>query len=57
MEKVLHNLWLMQQKFSNYKVIITGGDADFFAKKLKNPIFVNLNIVLSGLNRILEHNA
>ncbi|MBP8790292.1 MAG: type III pantothenate kinase [Breznakibacter sp.] len=48
---------LMQQKFSNYKVIITGGDADFFAKKLKNPIFVNLNLVLSGLNRILEHNA
>ena len=48
---------LMQQQFSNFKVIITGGDADFFAKKLKNPIFVNLNLVLSGLNRILEHNA
>ena len=48
---------LMKKEFSKYKVIITGGDADFFAKKLKNPIFVNLNIVLSGLNRILEHNA
>lgn len=48
---------LMQERFSNYKMIITGGDADFFAKKLKNPIFVNLNLVLSGLNRILEHNA
>lgn len=48
---------LMREQFSNYKVIITGGDAVFFAKKLKNPIFVNLNLVLSGLNRILEHNA
>ena len=48
---------LMKKEFSKYKVIITGGDADFFAKKLKNPIFVNLNLVLNGLNRILEHNA
>jgi type III pantothenate kinase len=39
------------------KIIITGGDAEFFARKLKNPIFVHSNIVLTGLNRILEHNA
>ncbi|TAJ14281.1 type III pantothenate kinase [Marinilabiliaceae bacterium JC017] len=38
-------------------VLITGGDAEFFARKLKNPIFVHLNLVLIGLNRILEHNA
>ena len=39
------------------KVILTGGDAYFFAKNLKNPIFVNLNLVLTGLNTILEYNA
>jgi type III pantothenate kinase len=39
------------------KTIITGGDAEFFAQKLKNPIFVHPNLVLIGLNRILEYNA
>ena len=39
------------------KTIITGGDAEFFARKLKNPIFVHPNLVLIGLNRILENNA
>lgn len=37
--------------------ILTGGDSDFFAGKLKKPIFVNQNLVLVGLNRILEYNA
>ncbi len=41
----------------NTKTILTGGDADFFAKKLKNRIFVNSNLVLTGLNNILEYNA
>lgn len=41
----------------NTKIFLTGGDADFFGKKLKNPIFVNPNLVLSGLNTILEYNA
>lgn len=48
---------LMERNFDNFKVIITGGDADFFAKKLKNPIFVHQNLVMNGLNRILEYNA
>ncbi|MCW3804232.1 type III pantothenate kinase [Plebeiibacterium marinum] len=41
----------------NTKTILTGGDAYFFAKNLKNPIFVNPNLVLTGLNTILEYNA
>lgn len=41
----------------NTKTILTGGDAYFFVKKLKNTIFVNLNLVQSGLNTILEYNA
>ncbi len=43
--------------YPQLKTIITGGDADFLANKLKNIIFVDLNLVLKGLNRILEYNA
>ncbi len=41
----------------NTKTILTGGDAYFFVKNLKNPIFVNQNLVLTGLNTILEYNV
>ncbi len=43
--------------YTNLKVIITGGDADFFDNKLKNSFFVNFNLVAMGLNRILEYNG
>lgn len=39
------------------KTILTGGDAIFFDKKLKNTIFVDQNLVLIGLNRIIEYNV
>jgi type III pantothenate kinase len=42
---------------ANAKIIVTGGDAIFFDKYLKNDIFVDLNLNVKGLNRILEHNA
>ena len=45
------------EKWGDVQTVFTGGDADFFVEKLKNPIFVNQNLVLLGLNRILEHNA
>ncbi len=38
-------------------VILCGGDANLFENKLKHPIFVAPNLVLSGLNRILLHNV
>ena len=38
-------------------VIFTGGDANFFVKRIKNTIFANCNLVFCGLNRILEYNA
>lgn len=37
-------------------VVFTGGNSIYFDKKLKNSIFVNPNLVLFGLNRILEYN-
>ena len=43
--------------YNNLKVFITGGDAEFFDKKLKNSFFVHFNLTSLGLNRILEHNG
>ncbi|MFY0605681.1 MAG: type III pantothenate kinase [Cyclobacteriaceae bacterium] len=37
-------------------VILTGGDAKYFETKLKAPIFADLNLVLKGLNTILNYN-
>jgi type III pantothenate kinase len=37
-------------------VVITGGDAPYLCKQVKNPIFANPDIVLSGLNSILNYN-
>ncbi len=43
--------------YDNCIVVLTGGDANFFANKLKNSIFVNPFLMILGLNRILEFNA
>ncbi|MET1258952.1 type III pantothenate kinase [Flagellimonas sp. DF-77] len=45
-----------QSHFSHLTVILTGGDALFFAKRLKNSIFANSNFLLEGLNYLLEYN-
>lgn len=42
--------------YKNLKVIITGGNANFFDNKLKNTFFVHFNLIALGLNRILEYN-
>lgn len=39
------------------RFIFTGGDALFFAKKLKTPIFVVCNLVLTGLSKIAQLNV
>ena len=38
------------------RIIFTGGDSLFFAKKLKSPIFVTFNLVLKGLLKIAQLN-
>lgn len=43
--------------FGKINVVLTGGDADFFANHLKTKIFVNSNLVLCGLNKILTYNV
>lgn len=47
----------MQNRFADLITVVTGGDAAFFDKKLKNTIFVKFEITLVGLNRILEYNV
>ncbi len=44
-------------KRQEMKTILTGGDAFFFDKKLKNSIFVLPYLTAHGLNRILEFNV
>ncbi len=46
-----------QNKYEINNVIITGGDAYIFAKSSNFKIFVHPNLVLEGLNEILEYNA
>ena len=46
-----------KNNYPDLKIILTGGDAKYFDKKLKNSIFVDSNLNLRGLNQILEYNA
>ncbi len=43
------------QRFGNLLVIATGGDIDFFVKEVKNTIFADPDLILKGLNKILNH--
>jgi type III pantothenate kinase len=45
------------QRFGEIRTLLTGGDADYFAKHLKNKIFALENLVLTGLNEILIFNT
>jgi type III pantothenate kinase len=48
---------LLKIKHPELQTVLTGGDAPFFERRLKNHIFVKSEITLIGLNRILEHNV
>ena len=47
----------IKKHYSNVFVFLTGGDAKFLSEKVKYPIFVDKNLVLKGLNRILNYNV
>ncbi|GAB1415907.1 type III pantothenate kinase [Paludibacter sp.] len=44
-------------KYPKLSVFLTGGSAVCFENKLKNCIFANANLVVTGLNRILKYNV
>ncbi|MFS4494357.1 type III pantothenate kinase [Maribacter sp. 2308TA10-17] len=45
-----------QSRFEDLTVILTGGDAQFLSKRLKNTIFADSKFLLKGLNNLLEYN-
>jgi type III pantothenate kinase len=47
----------VKENYNNLIVIVTGGDAPYLVKHLKNSIFAEPNLVLTGLNHILEFNT
>jgi type III pantothenate kinase len=44
------------EKFSNFNVLLTGGDAVYFAHHLKNKIFADHDLIFKGLYAISETN-
>ncbi|RTY89799.1 type III pantothenate kinase [Flavobacterium sp. RSP46] len=42
-------------RYLNFIIILTGGDTDFLAKRLKNTIFANSNFLLESLNQTFQH--
>ena len=44
------------KKYENFIIILTGGDSDFLAKRLKNTIFANSNFLLESLNKTFQFN-
>jgi type III pantothenate kinase len=53
---MLHEVEGYARRFPDAKIIFTGGDAKFFAERTKSTTFVHEELVLKGLNRILEYN-
>ena len=47
----------LRSKYSDLLVFLTGGHSFYFERRLKNSIFADINLVLTGLNRILEYNV
>lgn len=46
-----------ESQFPDFNAILTGGDAPFFASKLKSKIFADPDLLLKGLNLILNYNV
>jgi type III pantothenate kinase len=45
-----------QEQYSNFNVLLTGGDAMNFARHLKNQIFADPELIFKGLYAISEYN-
>lgn len=43
--------------YPDLTIVVSGGDTEFFAKRLKNCIFAHPHLVLTGLNEILIYNS
>ena len=45
-----------EEKYSNFNVVLTGGDCTYFARLLKNQIFADPDLLYKGLYAISETN-
>lgn len=45
-----------KERFGNFNVLLTGGDAPYFARHLKNEIFADPELIFKGLYAISENN-
>ncbi|MBX7180797.1 MAG: type III pantothenate kinase [Bacteroidia bacterium] len=56
-QEILGTISLFEKQFGKINTVLTGGDSTIFEKRLKVPIFASPNLVLQGLNAILDYNA
>jgi type III pantothenate kinase len=42
-------------QYSKFIILLTGGDSEFLAKRLKNTIFANSNFLLESLNQTFQY--
>lgn len=47
----------LKEKYTDLKVILTGGHTRYIESQLDMKVFVDINLVLKGLNRILNYNV
>lgn len=45
------------RRYSNFNALLTGGNLDFFASRLKSKIFASPYLLYKGLNSIVERNV
>ncbi len=46
-----------ENQYTDFNVILTGGDAPYFATKIKSRIFADPDLILKGLNLIVNYNV
>ncbi len=45
-----------KSQYAKFIIILTGGDSEFLAKRLKNTIFAHSNFLLESLNQTFQYN-
>ena len=55
--EIIGYITLLQKKYPDLLVFLTGGDKFSFDTNLKSIIFADRFLVLKGLNRILNYNV
>ncbi len=48
---------MYSERYNDFNVVLTGGDAPGFASRLKNRIFADPDLLMKGCNLILNHNV